>query len=232
MGEQIAIDTNPLVRCTSAAHSANAAFEMHRAYEAKAQIAIRTISEPLPNGSARILRRIVPSNLIDLSICRDAHLAALDLICQAIARNSAADPKLELTLSSVAQSLGLRNSCAFEAALALEEDPTLKVSTVAKRLGWQTRTLERWLHKEGLTGMAIKRGAMIIHATSLLPGPLSLTEIAHASGYSDLAHMSRAFMVSCALTPSQLRSCVRRGADASLHAGDASHARRHDSRVN
>ena len=67
MGEQIAIDTNPLVRCTSAAHSANAAFEMHRAYEAKAQIAIRTISEPLANGRARILRRIVPSNLVGRS---------------------------------------------------------------------------------------------------------------------------------------------------------------------
>lgn len=211
MQEQIEIDTNPLVRCGMAASSIETAFHMHRLYEASASIAIRTVSEALPSGKARIVQRIVPSDMIDPNICRDAHLAALDTICRSIARHSAAGPpEVGLKLSWVAKRLGLERSAAFDAALALEEDPTLKVSELAKRLGWQVRTLERWLNREGLTAMAMKRGAMIIHATSLLPGELSLTEVAHAAGYSDLAHMSRGFMKSCSLTPTQLRASVRR----------------------
>ena len=101
--------------------------------------------------------------------------------------------------------LGLGSSAASDAALAFESDAELRVDDVARLLGCHRRTLQREFKASGITAETLKRACRLSRATALLPTALTLTEIAHETGYSDHAHMTRAFVASCALAPSILR---------------------------
>lgn len=210
INEQIDVDANPLMLCALGAQSAACAIELHAALNQRANFALRTFVALGSDGALRISQRgASPEG--DLAICRDTHLAAFAVVISRVGRAASRAGRMPLTLSSLSAKLGLERSAARDAALALEEDPGLKVGSLAKLLGANARALERWLRIEGLTPMAIKRASMLIRATTLLRGDMSLTGIAHESGYADLAHMSRAFASSCALTPTQLRACVGGG---------------------
>lgn len=100
--------------------------------------------------------------------------------------------------------LGLKSVVAFEAALALESQPALRVDALARHLGCQHRTIQREFKAFGITAEIIKRASMPSRAITLLPIVLTLTEIAHEAGYSDHAHMMRALVASCPLAPSVL----------------------------
>ena len=215
--EQIELDANPFMVCALRARSALSAVELHAELNRTANFALRTRVELGRDGALRIAQRST-SPKGDLSICRDTHVAAFSVVVARIGARSSGASASTSTISSLATKLGLEMSATRDAALAFEEEPGLSIGAAARLLGVNTRSFERWLRAEGLSPIAIKRASRLIRATALLSGEMTLTQIAHDCAFADLAHMSREFSASCALTPTQLRACVHKVGARAPHA--------------
>lgn len=108
-------------------------------------------------------------------------------------------------LRSVAVHLGVENSAAAELANIFSVEGEMPIGLAINRLGCNRRTLERNLQKDGLSVDMLRRASRLLRATQRLRSDDSLTTIAAEEGFSDLAHMSRAFRHACGVTPSVLR---------------------------
>lgn len=114
-------------------------------------------------------------------------------------------------LSDIARHLGVESSASAEAAVVFECENPLTISDLAKKLGCGQRTLERYLKAEGTTPELLRSSTRITKAMGAFRTDDSLTNIALDVGFSDLAHMSRAFKASCGMSPSVVRQCYRGG---------------------
>ncbi|MFA6900250.1 MAG: helix-turn-helix domain-containing protein [Desulfurivibrionaceae bacterium] len=211
MRELFALDLNPLICMTRQLNSELALFKAWNVYQQHVSLSVRTIICEQSNELFTIHRRQVSYD-IDPPAARDAALCAIDILKDAARckreQTQEDNGKEKLNFSSMAAMLGLQRTVAFEAALCFEEMPGLKVSGLCRAMGCHRRTLERHFKEVGLTALELKMACALSGATNSLWGGLSLAEIAVEHGYSDQAHMTRAFRHACGLPPSVLRSLV------------------------
>ena len=155
------------------------------------------------NGDGFETTRVSLDRFEDPEACLLVSLANTDAIARAvlIGQRRRAPP----SFAAVADKLGVGASAAGEVARVLESEGRMPVSSVARILGCNQRTLQRQLKAEGLTAEAIRQACMLVWASNRLRDDASLTEIAMDAGYFDLAHMNRAFRTACGIPPSALR---------------------------
>ena len=203
--EWLEADLNPAIHFMRSLTSRAAAFACYNAYNEAVELGVRTKASSHA-GSGIVVRREVLGAFEDLEPCRLGTVAVLNAQIAAIglseAQGFAPKPK---TLSSVAAMLGVAGSAGHDVSMALEMEGCLSVAELAARLGCRQRTLQRRLRQEGLTAEGLRHAWRMVSATDRLRSPASLTEIAFELGFSDLAHMTRAFRSSCGMAPSQLR---------------------------
>ena len=212
--DQLRIDMNPFMQCMLRARTLPNALRLHQGLNE--HLAVNTKVGFSNDGSLTIVSRTELPSGEDPVACRDAHLVGMDVILSNIDMINASAAGTEkyrrLALvkppdrfSKLAQMLGLSSGAAIDVALAFESEPSLRVDALARQLGCNHRSLQREFKTYGITAEMIKRATMLSRATQLLPSALTLTEIAYEAGYSDHAHMTRAFVASCSLPPSILR---------------------------
>jgi AraC-like DNA-binding protein len=109
------------------------------------------------------------------------------------------------SLSEVAAFLHLEGSFTSKALQVLEAGSHLTLADVATRLACSPRTLERHLHDEGSCLETLRSAVRLLKANAQLRTGEHLSTIALAQGFSDQAHMNRAFSRACGLTPRTLQ---------------------------
>ncbi len=207
-----ALDLNPLICMTRQLGSELALFRAWNTYQKHVTLAVRTVIHGNSNDSYRVDRRQI-TYAIDPSPARSAGLCAIHIL-RGAARNKrecgqVAGDQPYWRLSKMATELGLRHSIVFDVAQCFEENRGLNVARLCRALGCHRRTLERQFKEFGLTVEHLKMASALAGATHSLWGSASLTEIAFEHGFSDQAHMTRAFRHACGMPPSVLRSLVR-----------------------
>jgi AraC-like DNA-binding protein len=214
VADQLRLDMNPFMQCMLRARTRAGALLVHQGLNQL--LAVKTEVGFGGDGVLAILSRTSLPSGEDPVACRDVHLMGMDIVLTSINEISAADCRSGTSslvaavrppdrLSELAQMLGLGSGVACDAAFAFECEPELRVDALARHLGCHHRTLQREFRLYGITAEMIKRASMLSQATILLTSKLTLTEIAYEAGYSDHAHMTRAFVSSCSLAPSILR---------------------------
>jgi transcriptional regulator GlxA family with amidase domain len=129
-----------------------------------------------------------------------------------VARNERTRPQLRFTrFSDQARILGAERTAIAQTVQVLEREPLLSAQALALALGCSLRTLQRQLAQEGTSAASVRRAVRLLRATEqVLWTERSLGAIAVDEGFSDLAHMARAFRTSCAVPPGLLRRMARR----------------------
>ena len=225
MRELFTIDLNPLIAMTRQLDSELLFFKAWNTWQKYTRLAVSTIIRGHSNESFVIEWEKV-SYEFDPPAARDAALCAFDILTGA-ARGKRGGKhegsgKPGRRLSHIAFTLGIRDSAVGETVLCLEEKRGLNVAGLCQSLGCHPRTLERHLKAAGLTALDLKMACAIISATNMLWGEQSLTEIAYESGFSDQAHMTRAFRNACGLPPSVLRSLATSSGQNQVHLNPSS----------
>jgi AraC-like DNA-binding protein len=194
------LDANPLYLTAIGTTSRQAKLGLYNAYNCKASLGVRTFVDPRVADDKvdeliRIRRRRTDRH--DPYPCRFASVNAVITTMQ---------PRDARSLVQMADRAQAHHTTTFEVLRVLEADPTLKLQAVANELGVSLRTLQRRLSLEGMNFELVAQAAKLNHATLALQRSDSLTQIALAAGYSDLAHMTKAFVKACCLPPSSLRA--------------------------
>jgi len=152
------------------------------------------------------------ANQDEPALLRLSTFAVLEALMNNVEKSAVAGATMApLRLSNIAKHLGIESSASAEVAVVLECETPLTISDLAKRLGCGQRTLERYLKAEGTTPELLRSSTRITKAMEAFRTDESLTNIALDVGFSDLAHMSRAFKASCGMSPSVVRQCYRGG---------------------
>lgn len=222
MRELFALDLNPLISMTRQLGSEAALFNAWNTYQKHVSLAVRTTIHGNSKESFGVERRQI-SYAIDPPAARDAALCAIDILT-GVARNNRERGQLAgdltpLCLSGIAADIGLQHTVVFEVVLCFEEQPDLNVARLCRALTVHNRTLERHLTDFGITALELKMACALTGATNSLWGTSSLSEIAFDHGFSDQAHMTRAFRHACGLTPMVLRSLCRPQNDGGRESG-------------
>jgi AraC-like DNA-binding protein len=209
MRQLFALDLNPLICMTRQLDSELALFKAWNTYQQHVSLAVRTvIVRGNSNGRFGVDRRQV-AYAIDPMPARSAGLCAIDILSGAARdhrqQSHAAGDHASRRLSRIAADLGLQHTVVFEAAVFFEENSSQNVTQLCRALGCHRRTLERHFKAFGLTALDMKMASALAGATNSLWGAGTLTEIAFEHGFSDQAHMTRAFRRACGLPPSVLR---------------------------
>lgn len=211
MRELFALDLNPLISMTRRLDSELALFKAWNTYQKHVSLAVCTTIHGSPNESFKVDRQQV-SYAIDPPAARNAGLCAIDILTGAARSNRErghmVDDQAKWRLSRIATELGLQHTVVSEVALCFEENRDLNVAGLCRTLGCNRRTLERHIKHFGVTALDMKMACALAGATNSLWGTSSLTEIAYEHGFSDQAHMTRAFRHACGLPPSVLRLLV------------------------
>lgn len=99
----------------------------------------------------------------------------------------------------------------------LETQPVSSLSEIAKRLGLShSRTTHLFTSSIGLSLKSYLYWRKIAFAGEMLPAQDSLTDIAHNSGFSDSAHLSRTWKNKFGMSPSYARNDVQNWFDSSV----------------
>lgn len=217
VGDWLATDINPVTQIIGKlTQPANARWAL-AAYSHSAVLCVRTHAASPQLDDANTPRFAVSQDVLastdDPAPCHLGVLSTMEALVSKVGRNATlAAPPQPGGLSSVAHYLGVGFSAAADVAAVFEHEGQISIASAAQMLGCHQRTLERRLREEGLTAEALRRAARLLRATHRLHSSDSLTTIAIDEGFSDLAHMSRAFKASCGMSPSLLRQAARGGA--------------------
>lgn len=211
MRQLFALDLNPLIAMTRQLRSEAELFRAWNTYQKNVSLAVRTEIHGAPHESLKIARHQVAYDF-DPPAARNAGLCAIDILAGAARKYRERDhiagdgDGVGFSLSGIAAELGLQQTAISDASRCFEEFPGENVAALSRRLGVHRRTLERQFRQFGLTAVNMKMASALVGATNSLWQPISLTEIAYRYGFSDQAHMSRAFRRACGLSPSVLRN--------------------------
>lgn len=146
----------------------------------------------------------------DPDSCRQGTLAIVETMMATTRRNAQLPSGAERrSLTTTAKILGVEASAAGEVALVFESEGHLPIASVARKLGCHQRTLERRLRESNITAEALRQASRLIRASHRLASLDSLTMIAFDEGFSDLAHMTRAFQTASGMPPSLIRKLMR-----------------------
>lgn len=143
----------------------------------------------------------------DPDSCRQGTLAIVETMMATTRRNAQSSSGAgKLSLTTTAKILGVEASAAGEVALVFESEGHIPIASVARKLGCHQRTLERRLRASNITAEALRQASRLVRASHRLSSLDSLTMIAFDEGFSDLAHMTRAFQTASGMPPSCLDS--------------------------
>ncbi|OHV97722.1 hypothetical protein AKG95_11240 [Janthinobacterium lividum] len=146
----------------------------------------------------------------DPDSCRQGTLAIVETMMATTRRNAQLPSGGEKrSLTTTAKILGVEASAAGEVALVFESEGHLPIASVARKLGCHQRTLERRLRESNITAEALRQASRLVRASHRLSSFDSLTMIAFDEGFSDLAHMTRAFQTASGMPPSLIRKLMR-----------------------
>lgn len=135
----------------------------------------------------------------------------IDLLALAIGATTAAR---EAARPSVRRALFATICANIRARLG---DPSLNLATVAANSGVAPRTLQTWFHERGTSFTRYvleQRLELAERQLSGLAGNASITEIAYATGFSDLSYFSRRFRRRFGIAPSDRRAAARNASSA------------------
>jgi AraC-like DNA-binding protein len=214
-------DINPAVSFIASLWNPATALGSFNAYNASANLGVRTSVSAdqvgrrgeAPVAASRAM--LVPVD--DPAPCRTATLSVMGQMLDHVASGGRCLYRAP-TLSHLAEFLGRGHSAAADVARALEEDWLAPLSELPARVGCQRRTLERRLREEELSAGALRQASRMMRATAGLFSGDSATQIAFDCGFSDAAHMSRAFQQSCGMPPSMLIQFARQDAATAAYA--------------
>ncbi len=87
------------------------------------------------------------------------------------------------------------------------EDPTLSVESISQNVHMSSRTLSRLFSKENTSVMrwAWQQRIKSCHKMLMTNNNLTVSEVAHKHGFSNMSHFSKMFKEAYGVTPSQLR---------------------------
>lgn len=203
----IGTDLNPAVQAIRLATSYEAVVQGFNAYNQASSKAVNTQVE-WKKGAAGfnyVARRKLLQTEVDPEPCRMGTLAMVQWLFADVGRRQAAEG---LSVGEVAQRLAVQSTASAQAAEVFERRGNITIPELARELGCGQRTLERRLKQEGGSAEVLRASTRLVAATRALTSSMSLTEIAFETGFSDSAHMSRAFKAACGMSPSVLRRTV------------------------
>ena len=146
----------------------------------------------------------------DPDSCRQGTLAIVETMMATTRRNAQLPSGAERrSLTTTAKILGVEASAVGEVALVFESEGHIPIASVARKLGCHQRTLERRLRESSITAEALRQASRLVRASHRLSSLDSLTMIAFDEGFSDLAHMTRAFQTASGMPPSLIRKLMR-----------------------
>jgi AraC-like DNA-binding protein len=205
-------DINPAISLISALRHPASALSAYNAYNAAADLGVRTsvtLAHPASQGVDRLAaRRAMVADSDDPEPCRTATLSVMGSVLEHV-QSGGKRMYRPTSLSRLAEFLGRGHGVAADVSRAIEDDWLAPVADLPRKLGCQKRTLERRLKEVGLTAHALRQADRMMRATAGLFSGDSATAIALDCGFSDLAHMSRSFRMACGMTPSMLVAIVR-----------------------
>ncbi len=111
-------------------------------------------------------------------------------------------------VSELARALpALRDARVARASAILRRDPRLRVSEIAGRVRLSsTRLTHLFTERIGAAPRRYRTWGTLRRAVELMGSGRLLTEVAHEAGFSDAAHLSRAFVAMLGIPPSALAS--------------------------
>lgn len=202
--ELAALDANPMAELVGGLPDEAAFRRCWNGYNRLAPLGVDTQLQP-HDGT---LRRIAHGGAADSAFRRDTIAA-----CVSGLRARAGDPDRAdgaRHLAAAWQALGNPGDGVPDALAALAETPEADLARTAARLACSPRTLQRQLTQAGLNFGLLRQAVRIgLASRQLRRGTASLTEVAHASGFFDSAHFTRAWRQSCGITPSDYRALCR-----------------------
>ncbi|MDQ8020876.1 MAG: helix-turn-helix domain-containing protein [Moraxellaceae bacterium] len=205
-------DANPGRQILSSLTNAGNAVAAFNAYLQAAPLGVRStlsITAKSAHSQRLSMQRRLCAVTSDPALCRVAVLAAFEHALDRVRLNAAKGERTPIRrLSHFALDMGTSSLASAELATVFEQEGSIPITQAARHLGCHQRTLERRLRQEGLTAEAVRQAARLLDATARLHSSASLTTVAVESGFSDLAHMSRAFRLSCGQPPSLLRAAA------------------------
>ena len=206
VAEWLETDLNPAIQVLRCVGSlANAAWG-YNVYNKAAGLGVRTQVNSLEDLR---VQRVMVATESDPELCRLGTVAVFEHMVRCIARNTTAiaapRPK---RMVDMALRLGIERTAAAEVAAVFEIEGAMTMNMLARRLGCSLRTLQRHLRADGVSAEEIRMAARLGRATARLRSYDSLTHIAIDEGFSDLAHMSRAFRYAAGMSPTQLRQAL------------------------
>ena len=146
----------------------------------------------------------------DPDSCRQGTLAIVETMMATTRRNAQLPSgAARRSLTTTAKILGVEASAVGEVALVFESEGHIPIASVARKLGCHQRTLERRLRESNITAEALRQASRLVRASHRLSSLDSLTMIAFDEGFSDLAHMTRAFQTASGMPPSLIRKLMR-----------------------
>lgn len=203
----LATDINPSYLLLSSFRREADVFVAFNAYNQSANLGVQTSLGG--RGAGNVARGATRASRVaasDPDSCRHGTLAIIDTMLATTRANAAAPQAApQRSLGALALLLGIESSTAAEVAFVFESEGHLPISQLAGRLGCHQRTLERRLREAGMTAEALRQAARLVRAAHRLPSADSLTMIAADEGFSDLAHMTRAFQAAAGMPPSLIR---------------------------
>lgn len=201
VAELLAVDLNPVGQLIRSAKSVQSIEQTWHAYNR-----LGNVVAPVPfSGTSRGSTRSVSKNHEKLL------LGSQDVLPRIVRVNANYQTwrsrLVDGRVSSIAKVLGA-GSLLTDLALFFESHPRAKVNDACIELDVHPRTLERRFKEVGITPVAYKQVCMMTMASqSVFWSDKSFKDIAEKYGYSDAAHMSRAFSnATGGLSPSTLRS--------------------------
>lgn len=211
--EWLQFDANPGFQILTGLADIGNAVAASNAYLQAAPLGVRSallLSSKGPRANGLSMQRSMQVSATDPSLCRAGVLVAFEAALEKVRSNAiAAQQPTVRQLSVFAQDLGVTSMAAAELAVVFEREGSIPIGQAARHLGCHQRTLGRRLREEGVTAEAVRQAARLLDATARLRSTASLTTIAVETGFSDLAHMSRAFRTSCGQSPSLLRASAK-----------------------
>lgn len=203
--EQLLIDLNPVTQVARNVNQPARLIDGFNAYNQTVNLGVRSKAQGQAASASQLLeQRLQAAQQDDPALCQQGTYFLLAHLLRQVERNAAhqAVPDV-MRLSGISHWLGLEATLVHEVSLALEAaGHPLPIAELAWQLGCHQRTLERRLRKIGLTAEMLRQADRLLRATARLRSAASLTDIAVDTGFSDHAHMTRAFKASCGMPPS------------------------------
>lgn len=198
----LAVGINPFIQFARHSRSRAEVWRLNLAFMASVPLPFRTYVD-VHGATHRV--RVGAHDYPDLRGNHELTLSLLGAGMAFVPPRADAPPRPEMGLPELARLLNVERGVLGDALECLAQRPDLGPAALAAALGLRPHQLARMLRAFGVRASQLREVAMLLAATRRMLGPASLTEIAHAVGYADAAHLSRSFTRATGVAPSKMR---------------------------